>query len=386
MRKIFKILLVILVSLALLLGALFAYWFLRPNRARVDPTIVRESWAIVDDGTHNSNTDMIAWSGAYYLAYVSSPYHFGSDESVMHVTRSYDQGRTWEELAVFTPPDEDIRDPKFAAIGESLFLYALQNTTFLAEPYLSVYAYSEDGESWTDFERVPDLDGWLFWRPITRDGETFYNAAYWYEHGKAILIRSTDGIRWQVVSTISTGERNDETEIEFLPDGRMIATGRLEYGAATDGIFGDIKGSTLISVSEPPYEIWTGLLESLTTRLDGPYLFTYHDRVYAAGRYQPDLGRSGPLTAQGSALARKRTALFEVRLDGLSYLTDLPSSGDTSYVGLVVDGDTAYLSYYTNPLDRDYPWFIGMMLPTQVRMAQVDLPALEALADQTPAR
>jgi hypothetical protein len=386
MKKALKIIAITLGVLLLFLTLQFSYWFLRPNRAQVDPWIVVQTWDVVDDGAHNSNTDLIRWGDAYYLAYVSSPFHFASDDSVMHVTRSYDQGRTWEEVAVFNPPGEDIRDPKFALIDDQLFLYALKNTDFLAEPYITVYALSRDGETWSDFETVPGLDGWLFWRPKTRDGETFYNAAYWYEHGNAVLLKSSDGVNWDILSTINQGERTDETEIQFLPDGRLIATARMEYGEATDAIFGDPKGATLIAVSEPPFDTWTELLQSKVTRLDGPYLFTYNDRVYAVGRYQPDLGRSGPLTAQGSALGRKRTALYELREDGLAYLTDLPSSGDTSYVGLVVEGDTAYLTYYTSPTDRDYPWFIGMLLPSAVVMAEIDLQAMQALADQTPAR
>ncbi|MHC1782340.1 MAG: hypothetical protein AB9891_06185 [Anaerolineaceae bacterium] len=35
----------------------------------------------------------------------------------------------------------------------------------------------------------------------------------------------------------------------------------------------------------------------------------------------------------GSILSRKRTSLFEVRENGLAYLTDLPNAGDTAYVG-----------------------------------------------------
>ncbi|MBN2393093.1 MAG: hypothetical protein JXR84_20355 [Anaerolineae bacterium] len=157
------------------------------------------------------------------------------------------------------------------------------------------------------------LDGWLFWRPKTQDGITFYNTAYWYEHGTSILIRSTDGIHWEKIATIYQGGRNDETEIEFLSDGRMLATARLEYG-------------------------------------------------------------------------EKRTSLFEVREDGLAYLTDLPSAGDTSYVGLIVDGDIAYATYYTSRVDRDYPWILGMLSPSSVVLAKLELPALEALADKTAAR
>jgi hypothetical protein len=234
-------------------------------------------------------------------------------------------------------------------------------------------------------EKVPGLDGWLFWRPKTQDDITFYNAAYWHGHGKSVLLKSTDGINWEIVSYIHQGGHNDETEIEFLPNGDLIATARLEYDSFGDGVFGAPDGATLITVSAPPYTAWTDLLQSKVTRLDGPYLFTYHDRVYAVGRLQADLGHSGLLTNQGSALARKRTALFEVRSDGLAYLTDLPSDGDTAYEGLVLDGDTAYISYYTSPIRHDYAWILGMLSPSQVRMAVVDLKALQALADQTPA-
>ncbi len=372
---------VLLLSFVLLVG----YWYFRPNQAQVDPKIVRASWDVANDGMHNSNTDMIEWNGQYYLAYVSSPYHFGNDASVLHVKRSSDHGKTWTEVDEFNPSNEDIRDPKFAVIGDRLFLYALKNTSFVAEPYLSVYSYTEDGSRWKDFATVPGLDGWLFWRPKTADGKTFYNAAYWWEHGKSTLLKSSDGIQWDVVSTIHSGDRNDETEIQFLPDGRLLATARLEHGEG-EGIFGHPAGSTLITTSEPPYTAWKPGIESLVTRLDGPYLFTYHDRAYALGRFQPNPGKAGPLTDQGSILSRKRTSRFEVRENGLAYLTDLPSDGDTSYVGLAVDGDTAYASYYTSPIDHDYAWILGMLSPSSVRMAEIDLKQMEALANQTEAK
>ena len=41
-------------------------------------------------------------------------------------------------------------------------------------------------------------------------------------------------------------------------------------------------------------------------------------------------------------------------------------------------GDGLYASYYTNPLDRDYTWILGMFRPSNIRMARIDLRALEA--------
>jgi hypothetical protein len=372
-----------LVGILVLLLIMFAYWYFRSNRSQVNGSIVVDTWDIANDGMHNSNTDMIAWQNKFYIAYVSSPFHFASEKSVLHVKVSSDQGKTFAQVFSFNPPGEDIRDPKFAVIGNRLFLYALKNTSFIAEPYVTVYAYTENGETWTNFEAVPGLDGWLFWRPKTQDGVTFYNAAYWYQHTKSVLLKSTDGINWGIVSTIHEGDHNDETEIQFLPDGRLIATARLEYSGFADGAFGDMRGATLLTVSSSPFTEWTDLLQSRVTRLDGPYLFTYHDRVYAVGRFQPGLDL---LTPQGSILARKRTSLFEVRSDGLAYLTDLPSAGDTSYSGVVVVGDWAYISYYTSPIDHDYSWILGMITPSAVRMAKVDLLALERVANQVQAK
>lgn len=384
MRKFLKALGFGLVTLLLVVVVLLAYWYLRPNRAQVNTDVVLESWAITDTDRHNSNTDMILWNGETYIAYVSSPYHFSSETSTLHIKYSDDFGRTWVEDSTFNPEGNDIRDPKFAVIGDRLFLYALDNNAFNPEPYQTVYSFTENGKDWSQLEIVPGVDGWLFWRPKTQDGVTFYNSAYWYHHNKAVLLNSTDGINWEIVSTINEGERNDETEIIFLPDGRMLATARLEYDESwLEGALGDVRGSTLITVSEPPYTTWTELTQSFVTRLDGPYLFLYNDRVFAVARYQADLGKSGPLTPQGSALARKRTALYEVREDGLAYLTDLPSDGDTSYVGLVMDDDYAYASYYTSPTNHDYAWIMGMFLPTEVRIAKIDLKAMAALADQT---
>ena len=126
------------------------------------------------------------------------------------------------------------------------------------------------------------------------------------------------------------GEANDETDFEFLPNGDMLCTARLEVKA--DSPFGHADASTLLALAPPPYEHWT-YRKSKVTRLDGPALFAYDGRVYAVGRHQP--GPFGPLTKLGSMLSRKRTSLYLVEPERLVYLSDLPSAGDTSYAGVV---------------------------------------------------
>jgi hypothetical protein len=359
-----------------LVAGLKAVASLRRNKAFINPGLEMETWDAVADGAHNSNTDLVHFGGSFYLAHQTSPWHFGSEDSRLIVRRSSD-ARHWEKVAEFQAPGEELRDPKFAVIGGRLFLYALRNRAWEPEPYTTVYTASEDGASWGPLIDVRP-EGWLFWSPETIDSKTWYVPAYWREHGRSILLRSSDGVNWSKVSEIYEGERNDETAIEFLPDGRMIATLRLE---GSGRVRGDSQASTMIAVASPPYEEWSRV-KSRVTRLDGPCLFSYRGQVFAAGRYQAD--RLAGLSEQGSAFSRKRTSLFLVREDGLTYLSDLPSSGDTSYAGAVVQEDVAYVSYYTSPIDKDYPWLIGMLSPTGIRMAKISLPSLARLAESPP--
>jgi hypothetical protein len=84
--------------------------------------------------------------------------------------------------------------------------------------------------------------------------------------------------------------------------------------------------------------------------------------------------------------SRKRTSIFLVEPEGLRYLTDLPSAGDTSYAGIVIQGNELFASYYTSPPAKDQTWLLGMLRPASIRMARIDLPALERLASTGPQR
>lgn len=344
----------------------------KTEKLSVDREIVLESWKAVGDGTHNSNTDMTFWDGWFYLCHQTSPYHLGSSRSRLLLWRSKD-ARAWEKVTEFKAERGEYRDPTFAQIKGRLFLYVLPNLTRMAEPMTTVYSSSKDGRRWRAFKEV-NHPGWLYWRPKTRDGETWYVTAYWHEHGKSCLLKSKDGEKWTRVSMIHEGDHNDETDFEFLPDGRILATGRLEAG---DGLWGDREACTLLSVARWPYETWS-YARSSVTRLDGPCLFPYNGRTYAIGRYQASFFPR--LVEQGGVFSRKRTSLFLVEETRMVRLTDLPSAGDTSYAGIVIQGDDLYASYYTSPVEKDPTWIEGMFGLTDIRMVHISLSAMERLA------
>jgi len=339
---------------------LFAQNYVPP----LDPVGKLEVWTVVDDGLHNAFTDLIHWRGYFWLAYVSSPSHFGNRRSRVIILRSKD-AREWQKIIQFSGNGEDIRDPKLAEIKGRLFLYALLNNKFEPEPYKTVTAYSNDGATWSPLADVTPT-GWLLRRPLTADSTTWFAPAHHIEYGASVLFASKDGITWDRRGSIHTGERADETSIHILENGQMVAVTRLEVGSS---IFGHRDAGTLISYADAPYTSWTPRARNTVTRLDGSALFRHMGRIFAVGRRQVTTG--GPFRWQGSAFSRERCALYLVidNEDGLVHLLDLPSSGDTSYPGVVIENDKIFISYYTNNTENDMPWLLGMLSPTRIQIA-----------------
>ena len=79
----------------------------------------------------------------------------------------------------------------------------------------------------------------------------------------------------------------------------------------------------------------------------------------------------------------KRTAFYEVKSDRLIHLFDLPSNGDTAYTGVVIRDGWIYTSYYTNPINKNYPWFVGQifLVKSNIRIAKVNTTGLMDFAD-----
>jgi hypothetical protein len=329
-----------------------------------------QTWPVVDDGRHNAFTDLLHWQGHFWLAYISSPSHFASKDSRVVLLRSKD-AKQWQEMARFSGDGQDIRDPKLAIIQDQLVLYALLNKQFDPEPYKTITAHSADGVTWSPFKDMTP-EGWLLGRPVTTDHATWFAPAHRIDHGTAVLLRSTNGVTFDIHSTIHAGDRADETAVQLLANGNLLAVTRLEAGG---GIFGNAEAGTLISSAQSPFTEWTQLNWSKVTRLDGPTLVRHGERVYALGRRQARVAR--PLLGQGSAVGRKRSAVFLVENGELVHLTDLPSAGDTSYPGAVIVDEKLFISYYTNDPRKDHPWVIGMLFPTSIQMAMLELKIFE---------
>ncbi len=365
-KNIFKGLLFAIGTILLVFLVIVGSWFFRDNDSEVYDRLDMKSWVAFHDGQHNSNTDLIYWKGHFYLVHQNSPYHMASEKAKLLLHRSVD-AKNWETITSFNVPGEDIRDPKLAAIKGKLIIYVLKNRGFEPAPYGTAISTSTDGTNWTTLKDI-EPTGWLFWRPKSRDGKTWYTTAYWKHHGKSILLKSADGISWQIVSKIHEGDRNDETAMEFMQDGRIIITARLEGDRAWHQ--GSMNARTLIATSRYPYTSWVKDISRLT-RLDGPVLFRYRGDIYAVARFDPE--KYDHWYGMSSLLGRKRTSIYRVTPDKLTRITDLPSAGDTSYPGIVQKDGCLYISYYTSNMDGDYPWLLGLVTQSNIMMTRIPL-------------
>jgi hypothetical protein len=417
-KKIIKTIIIVIYAIVISPIALFGAWIvcmdLRPApNYTYDPILQLSHWTVIDTGdipgkTHNSNTDMIFYDNYYYLIFQQSKWHIQDEEGSLIVARSSDASQgSWETVHTIKLPNTDVRDPKFANISNRLFIYFLPNYHFDPAPNTTYYLYSDDGLTFTNPQELKvnvtyrydtgitenvTTAGWNLWRPKLSPYD-----GYWYvlasgrkytenpgSVGDAdvsgtmtILLKTQDGLNWTEVSEVYTTYGNGEACLEFLPSGEMRTTHRVGSMGLPGYAFGNPHGATIIGTSCNNFTKWSFAVE-FQTRLDGATLFTWDGRIFAVGR-----NHLGPRADMGNHFDVKRTAFYEVKSDSLIHLFDLPSNGDTAYTGVVIRDGWIYTSYYTNPINKNYPWFVGQifLVKSNIRIAKMNATGLINFTD-----
>jgi hypothetical protein len=326
---------------------------------------------------HNENTDLIRWKDAIYLIHRTAMSQVLGPNSSLHVYRSVDQGAHFTHLAcIEASVDRDIRDPHFFIVGDLLCFKALTrvpgvSTRDTGAQTLAVESCSTDGAAWSE-RRVIGPTGYGFWRVVERDG-TYYSAAYRDGDDQVVLFSSTDGASWTQGPVIYdvAADTPSETELTFTAAGRMLALIRMD-GTDTELLGDQGRLRTKVCWAEPPYGSFDCPQELSGQRLDGPVAFWDRGRLFVAARKH----------LQGTG--KKRTALFEIEggLEGgtlsIKEWGELPSAGDTAYLGAVrLDADRFLVSWYAGDLDADEIWFLGMMNPSDIWIATLEPRALK---------
>jgi len=231
-----------------------------------------EARRIWDQAPHNAFTDLIRYKGRWYCGFREGKAHVSSDGALRILSSS--DGRVWESAALLSS-SSDLRDPKLAIMpDERLMLTTYSVVRESPEiPARSLAWFSLDGREWGEPVPIGDPNMWL-WRVSWHRGLA-YSVGY---DGKIIrLYASRDGHKFDtLVSNLFDQEYPNETSILFLDDDTGLCLSRRD---GKDG-----KGATaLLGTARPPYRAWKW--KDLGVRIGGPHMIRLPDgRIVAAGR------------------------------------------------------------------------------------------------------
>ncbi len=302
---------------------------------------------IGDLAPHSAFTDIARLKQRLFCVYRESDRHaLGADGKLRVLVQESDS--SWSSFALLEEESVDLRDPKLSITprGELMLLCGGSHYVegVLVKRRNMVAFLSPGAESFSPFRWVKidedihtDVD-WL-WR-VTWHGGVGYGVVYQALTGTsgAHLVSTKDGIHYDHVSTFSiTGEPNEVT-LRFGDHDEMVALVRRE-GEDAAAYFGS---------SRAPYTDWS--FRELPERMGGPNLVQLPGGEWLAAyrRYRPN---------------GQRTALALIGLNGsLQQLALLPSGGDTSYPGMLIEGDRLLISYYSGHEGQTNVCFLDLEL------------------------
>jgi hypothetical protein len=298
------------------------------------------SVCIWSEAPHSAFTDLVHHDGRFFCAFREGSGHVPGESGTDGVIRLIvsPDGEAWSTAACIVEEGVDLRDPKLSVTPDGRLMVLMAGSVYDEGRFVERVpraCFSKPGGK--DFTaalpltidpRVATDRDWL-WRVTWHEGVAFgvvYQAAeVWGLH----LLRSSDGMSYELVHTLDLDDRPNEATVRFLEDGRMVMVVRREGGERLG----------VVGVSSEPYQEWSW--RSIGRRLGGPDLAVLADGSLILGTrdYGPEKTYS--------------TILGRLGLDGsFERLFDLPSGGDTSYPGLLVHEDELWVSYYSSHEER----------------------------------
>ena len=292
------------------------------------PLLAADSTRIWDSAPHNAFTDLIHHKGEWLCVFREGRAHVSTDGAI-RVIASRD-GVKWTSKALLKNAALDLRDPKITLTpkGELMLTAAAAQREKDGQspvPHDTLAWFSRDASTWSEPIKIGDHNFWL-WRVGWHRGMA-YSVGYetMSRAGITRLYASKDGRKFDAhVPTFQTENFPNESSILFKKDGTALCLLRRDGGSRT----------ALLGTSKPPYKDWQW--KDLGVRIGGPHFVeTANGRLIGAVRLHD---------------GKTRTAIVEIDAAAgtLKELAPLPSSGDSSYAGLVWRKGELWISYYAS--------------------------------------
>ena len=295
---------------------------------------VKQIWS---NGSHCAFTSIERFKGRYYCTFREGATHiFDSDgkaEGKVRILASED-GEKWETVAFIGKEGFDLRDPKLSVTPEGKLMVTIGGSIYRnrkLEGCVPHVMFSEDGTTFSTPQPM-ELDkkmhtghDWL-WR-VTWYDCVGYGISYSKASNNEIkihLMKTTDGVKYELVKSFNHDGYPNEATVRFLPDGRMAILLRRDGG----------DYHAMWGLSQAPYTDWEW--KKLEFGLGGPDFIVLDDDHLVAGGRTFHIGSA----AHTTLFTGKNNGQFVDRIV-------LPSGGDNSYPGLLISGNELWVSYYS---------------------------------------
>lgn len=291
---------------------------------------------IWDRAGHNAFTDIIAFKGSLYCTFREGSGHIPGRNGLVRVIRSRD-GMNWESVALLAEEHVDLRDPKLSITPDGRLMINTGASFYHGSERKAIESrviFSDtSGENFSSPQKVilptsvaKGFD-WL-WRVTWHEGTAWGCFQQIPNQGERALylVRSKDGIHYDLVTKLDVNLPT-ETTLRFLPDKTMVAMTR-RVGEEPYGWIGQ---------AQPPYTKWN--FKPSEIRFGGPNFIELPGGKWLAG-------------TRGYASKGAQTDLLWLTPDTAEFqkIVTLPSGGDNSYPGFVVDPErnVVWVSYYSS--------------------------------------
>jgi len=287
------------------------------------------------DNNYSSFPAIEKFNGKYFISFREAKSHvFDENGNAFGKTRilASSDGKKWESVALLEKEGFDLRDPKLSVTSDGRLMVIMGGSIYKDKQLTGMQpqvSFSENGIDFTDpapvcFENIEGpVDKEWIWRVSWHDG-IGYGVTYGGPH--FTLLKTEDGVKFSKVCDLDIDKElfPGESTIRFSPDGKMYMMVRCEYG--------DQRGRW--GYSEYPYTEWTWT--EMNFHLGGPdFTFMNDGTIYAGTRFCFPGGNCKTMLLRGNK---------EGKFDELFLL---PSSGDTSYPGLLETEGELWMVYYS---------------------------------------
>ncbi|MBD3672061.1 MAG: exo-alpha-sialidase [Planctomycetaceae bacterium] len=291
---------------------------------------------IWDRAAHSAFTDIIRFRDDFYCTFREGSGHIPGRNGLIRVIRSSD-GMNWESVALLDERHVDLRDPKLSVTADGRLMVNCGASYYHDSKRVGIESrvafYDPDTDKFSKPQKVilpkearVGFD-WL-WRVTWHQGWAWGCVQQVPNDGERALhlVRSRDAIHYEYVTELEIPFPT-ETTLRFTEDGTMLAMMR-RTGEDPHGWIGR---------AEPPYIDWT--YKTSNQFFGGPNFVQLPNgdwlagsRVYRKKTPRTGLWRLDPQTAQ------------------FTDILELPSNGDTSYPGFVIDEENnrVWVSYYSS--------------------------------------